>query len=92
MDNNQQQIDINTLTVEQLKQLLSTIEATIGRLELEKQTHMVNHFQISAQLVEKMKVAQQKPINMPKLKKITLPKLGESEQVTYTPNIPTAVT
>lgn len=88
--NNQQQIDLNTLTVEQLEQLLGNLTSAIGQLELQKQMHVQTYVQVNTHyLNEKAKQAKQMPIKMPTLKKITLPK---KEEATYTPNNSSTVT
>lgn len=88
---NNQQIDLNTLTLEQLEQLLANLTSAIGQLELQKQMHIQTYVQVNTHyLHEKEKQAKQMPIKMPTLKKITLPK--KEEEATYTPNNTTAVT
>ena len=85
--NNQQQIDLNTLTETQLEQLLQQIQVTVGALEIEKQMHIQSFAQVNAHL-QNQKTARFKECKMPTLKKITLPK---SDEATYTANNQTAV-
>lgn len=82
---NNQQIDLNTLTLEQLEQLLGNLTSAIGQLELQKQMHIQTYVQVNTHyLNEKEKQAKQVKFKLPELKKITVPK---QEEVTYTPNV-----
>lgn len=76
---NQQPIDLNTLSEQQLQQLLLNIESNIGKIELDKQMFLQTYFQVQNFLAQLQEKAKQMPVKMPTLKKITLPK---SETVT----------
>lgn len=81
---NNQQIDLNKLTIEQLEQLLGNLTSAIGQLELQKQMHVQTYVQVNTHyLAEKEK---QVKFKLPELKKITVPK--REEESTYTPNAP----
>lgn len=71
---NQQQIDLNSLSEQQLQQLLLNIESNIGKIELDKQMFLQTYFQVQNFLAQLQEKAKQMPVKMPTLKKITLPK------------------
>lgn len=76
--NNTDNIQLDTLTPDQLNQLLFNIQAKIGQLEIEKQIHLNSYAQVALE-VQKRQV--------PKLKKINLPKqLDKADEATYTLN------
>ena len=83
MDNNTQ--DISSLDTTQLQQVLQEIQCAIGTLEIQKQMHLQNYAIVGARYQElKSQQAKQVNINLPKLKKITLPK--SNDEATYTLN------
>jgi hypothetical protein len=83
--NNPEQIDINSLNVQQLEQMIHDIQLIIGDLEIQKQMHVQN----IAVLINRytvLKKQQETPMaKLPNLKKITLPK-ANNEQASYTLN------
>lgn len=83
--NNQEQIDLNNLSLQQVEQLLLNIQSSIGELEIQKQMHL-NNYQIVLQRYVVLKKQQETPMaKLPNLKKITLPK-ANNEQASYTLN------
>lgn len=68
MNNQPQQINLETLTVDQLQQLHTEILSQIGELEIQKQI-LINNIALIAQVKSKKPTLQMQTINLPKLKK-----------------------
>lgn len=74
-----QEINLQQLKVEELKQWHAHFLAQIGSVELQKQVILQNLVLVTQFLEKKMEEEKknQVPLNLPKLKKLELPKLNQ---------------
>lgn len=82
MNEEQQPISIHSLTSDQLKDVIIANYTELGMLVVQNQQRINQLLELNALYVQKQQqeasAAKQEVLNLPKLKKLNLPRLGQS--------------